>query len=86
MAKKKTKVQQSKLKRRRRGRPRVTFYGSQIFCRLAAPDKSLILRASRSYDRRMGMVTLAGKIRCVNDYVRETLIREAKKELGLDGS
>jgi len=72
------KRQQSK---RMRGRPRVTFYGSQIFTRMAPQDKSLILRASRAYDSRMGMVTVAGKIRSVNDWARETLVREAEKEL-----
>ncbi len=79
------KQQQSKRKRRLRGRPQVTFYGSQIFCRLAPKDKALVLRASRAYDRRTGKLRTAnGKIRSLNDYVREVLILAAEAELKLE--
>lgn len=75
MAKKR---QQSK---RKRGRPRVTFYGSQIYCRMSKDEKYLVFAASRAFDKRTGMVRVDGKIRSVNDWVREILIREAEKEL-----
>ena len=68
-------------KRGKRGRPIVTNYGSQIFCRLSRQEKKLVLDASRAFDKRNGNFRADGKIRSLNDYVRETLIREAEKEL-----